>query len=218
MEEKNKIKKGLLGIVTILLIAMILTWITILILQNNPQNYLYVKKVNSITKAYKNYEVIVTTKLYNEQGQNTTSTIGKIERKNDVKKVMSLKEDGSIIATAWQTKDKIILEEAKTILPSTFLSDDLNVLEEFISNKDKYEYLKNEIYNNTECIVVQFSAPHRGKTIAWIDADRKVIVKQEKYNEKGTLQYEASYDVKLDCMQENQLKLPDTTGYTYKEN
>lgn len=216
MEEKTK--KGLKYIVITLLIIIILIGTVVLILQNNPQNYLYAKKVNSITKAYKNYEVTVTTKLYNEQGENTTPTIRKIERKNHVRKVMSLKEDGSIIATAWQTKDKIIIEETKTILPSAFISDDLNVLEEFLSNKDQYEYLRSETYNNIKCIVVQFSAPNRGKAIAWIDEDRKVILKQEKYNEKGTLQYEAFYDIKLNCMQDDKLKLPDTTGYTYKEN
>lgn len=213
MEKENRVKKGIIAIIVILFI--ILVGIVIFMIQNNTQTYAYAKMVNKCTLKYKNYSLTLITNLYNEEGNRTSSTTEKIERKNNIKKMTYLREDGSVENTRWITKDKIFTEETKVIRDSNFISDDLDVLAQYISNNDKYEYLRNENYNNKECVVAKFSRQNGGKAIVWIDARRKVILKEERYNEKDMLQYEGIYDIELNCIQDNELKLPDTTDYTY---
>lgn len=88
----------------------------------------------------------------------------------------------------------------------------------YINNSDiDYKYLKKETYNNQKCIVIELtnieSYPITDIKI-WIDLESSFILKEEYYCEKE-LERLIKYTTNINCITDNEIKLPDLTEYTF---
>lgn len=88
----------------------------------------------------------------------------------------------------------------------------------YINNSDiDYKYLKKETYNNQKCIVIELtnieSYPITDIKI-WIDLESGFVLKEEYYCEKE-LERVIKYTTNINCVTDNEIKLPDLTEYTF---
>lgn len=88
----------------------------------------------------------------------------------------------------------------------------------YINNSDiDYKYLKKETYNNQKCIVIELtnieSYPITDIKI-WIDLESGFVLKEEYYCEKE-LGRVIKYTTNINCVTDNEIKLPDLTEYTF---
>ncbi len=88
----------------------------------------------------------------------------------------------------------------------------------YINNSDiDYKYLKKETYNNQKCIVIELtnieSYPITDIKI-WIDLESGFVLKEEYYCEKE-LERVIKYTTNINCVTDNEIKLPDLTEYSF---
>lgn len=87
-----------------------------------------------------------------------------------------------------------------------------------IENCEKYKYLKNEKFNNKNCVVVRFDNIIDGHdAIIWIDCDTGFILKEELYL-KDKLETITTYSIKTNVVSDEELDIPDLQEYTYIES
>lgn len=88
----------------------------------------------------------------------------------------------------------------------------------YINNSDiDYKYLKKEIYNNQKCIVIELTNIESYPTTdikIWIDLESGFVLKEEYYCEKE-LERVIKYTTNINCVTDNEIKLPDLTEYTF---
>lgn len=88
----------------------------------------------------------------------------------------------------------------------------------YINNSDiDYKYLKKETYNNQKCIVIELTNIESYSITdikIWIDLESGFVLKEEYYCEKE-LERLIRYTTNINCITDNEIKLPDLTEYTF---
>lgn len=211
--ENKKLEKNFLIVIIVIIILAIVAGMVMVLSQNNTHSYSNIERIAKQNLKYNNYMLTITGDIYSE---NSTKIDKKVTRKGDIRKEEYIQRDGNK-EIRWQTNDKIIVESSKMIIDSGFIKNDLDILSQYIENKDKYDYLKNEKYNDIECIVVQFTRQD-SKAILWIDEEKGLVLREQHYNKDGNIDYEYFYDIELNTVSDEQVKLPNIDDYTYAES
>lgn len=199
-------------ILLLIIFLLILSFSIYFILnQNNTHSLAFVKKVNQYSKNQTNYSAVISKNIDN------TNFIENIIFNNGIKKII-YKTGDNITDIRWITSDKIISEYSKIYVDSSFVPSDLDTLDIYLSGNYTYKFLREENYNNSKCIVSEFTNKNSSeKTVVWIDIERKLLVKQEIYDNNNQLTQSVTYNITLNNVTSEDVKLPDLTNYTYKK-
>lgn len=199
-------------ILLLIIFLLILSFSIYFILdQNNTHSLAFVKKVNQYSKNQTNYSAVISKNIDN------TNFIENIIFNNGIKKII-YKTGDNITDIRWITSDKIISEYSKIYVDSSFVPSDLDILDIYLSGNYTYKFLREETYNNLKCIVSEFTNKNSNeKTVVWIDIERKLLVKQEIYDNNNQLTQSVTYNITLNNVTSEDVKLPDLTNYTYKK-
>ena len=199
-------------ILLLIIFLLILSFSIYFILnQNNTHSLTFVKKVNQYSKNQTNYSVVISKNIDN------TNFTENIIFNNGIKKII-YKTGDNITDIRWITSDKIISEYSKIYVDSSFVPSDLDTLDIYLSGNYTYKFLREETYNNLKCIVSEFTNKNSNeKTVVWIDIERKLLVKQEIYDNNNQLTQSFTYNITLNNVTDEDVKLPDLTNYTYQK-
>lgn len=119
----------------------------------------------------------------------------------------------------YNTNENLLLNKSgkKAIVStveSTYNTYASSVLETINDFTYQYTYLKEENYNNHNCIVFQLDKDNNFLKI-WIDSDSGFVLKSEEKDGASTETIE--YDISFDSVTDEDIKKPDLTEYEIKE-
>ena len=232
MKKIRRTEQRIINVITTINIIVIIAFIYYIYINNRyPRGKIYElleKNVNNI-----NYSIEIEDNFIKEG----RTSIMKIVQKEDARKEENI-NDNSI---KWYSNDFVIVKRideksyyrekkeitdinGNTIQGYSTTNDHIyKLIYEFnslmyINNSDiDYKYLKQETYNNQKCIVIELtdaeSYPITDIKI-WIDLENGFVLKEEYYCEKE-LERVIKYTTNINCVTDNEIKLPDLTEYTF---
>lgn len=119
---------------------------------------------------------------------------------------------GERIILNTETRKAIINNSTSSPSPLVYASS----IYDLISNQDcKYKYLEEENYNGYDCIVVQLNGD-TAKYKIWIDSESGFVLKS--FEDKGFITNTTEYNIEFNSVTDYEMKKPDLTIYTIKEN
>ncbi len=237
-------KKKIITILTVINICIIVIWI-FNIVQNQIYSRKYIRKLLEKNANCTNYIIEMN---HFDYGEGEFNYQQKITCKDDVSKLERKKNRlESVDTIVWHTRNKIISKESKMI---TYINNSMAVLpliDEMglswrINDAEcNYKYIKQEKYNNKDCIVVELSYKeiygytyHIDNEIGerkkvedeytvktykyWIDKETGIILRELHFNQSDKLIEENIYTVQTNCVTDEDIALPNTDDYTVVDN
>lgn len=232
-------KKKIITILTIINICIIVIWL-MHIIKNQMYSRKYIRELLEKNADCKNYIMEIN---HIDHGEMQYNYQQKITCKEDISKI-EYKNDNRIV---WHAKNKIITEGNKTItyinMPMAVspLIDATHLIWQINSADCNYQYIKQEKYNEKECIVVELSYKEiYGYTYSidketgerkevedeytiktykyWIEKDTGIVLRELGFNQSDKLIKENIYTVQINCVTDKDIALPNTDDYTVVDN
>ena len=129
------------------------------------------------------------------------------------------------IAIDEESKTAIVYGKDKIETTETFLKNRTMMFYDLLETVEEYNYIGEEIYNNYNCIVIEFKYKYEsttekydGQTVnikMWINKENGVIMKRES-KMLGTKEIE-EIDYQFNCVKEEDVKIPDISKYKITE-
>lgn len=203
-----KKRNVLISIITIVNICIIII-IVLTILRNQMFQRKYIKELYERNSDCKNYIITVSYTNFNDEEFN-------YKEKHICKDNIYKQERKDVI---WLVDDKLISESTKEVIihPSKFYNSliyESTMYRYMDDTNSEYKFIKIEEYNGTKCIVVEFKEESIRRY--WLEKETGIVLKEELYDADHKIINRYTYDVKINCVQDEDLKLPDTSSYTVR--
>ena len=199
---------------TIIMLIIIIGLGTILIVKTKSSKELTRESVIQLLEkgeTCNNYYCEKTTNYYD------VNTIRKIKGNK-----MLITAEGITEYINYDTKEVLVIsEKSKTAMKTTIDSNKLmlpdkiyysSYLEFIKNNENAYKYLGTEKIDEFNCIKIEIEIK-KEKYNFWIDQETGLLIKLKSESEETKTSVEENYKIKLNCVTDEDLKVPDLSGY-----